>query len=176
LQEGLAQARRVLQAGETRFTRFSETSELAQLNRSAGKWFIASPELYELLLEARGYVEQTGGLFDPSILEALERAGYDKSMDEIRTSGVSAPPATRQAPARPQFLDIEFDEPGLGRASPVRHAARPGRHCQGLAGRTRGATTGRILERVRRECGRRFIRGGIAAGSDGLAGRTRRPA
>ncbi len=110
LQEGFGQTRLFIQASEARFTRFSETSELAQLNRSAGKWFAASPEMYELVREARGYVEQTGGLFDPSILDALERAGYDKSMDEIRASGVNAPRADQIVPSKPGFSEIEFDD------------------------------------------------------------------
>ena len=40
-----------------------------------------------LLREARAYVQATGGLFDPAILADLERAGYDKSMDEVRRAG-----------------------------------------------------------------------------------------
>jgi thiamine biosynthesis lipoprotein len=86
---GFQAARDYIAACERRFTRFSEESELAQLNRTAGGWFIASDELFEVLQLARTYVEQTCGLFDPSILPALRQAGYDRSMDELRTQGAA---------------------------------------------------------------------------------------
>ena len=87
LRAGFAQARRYIEASEARFTRFAETSELAALNRASGEWTRVSPEMFELLREARAYVQATGGLFDPAILADLERAGYDKSMDEVRRAG-----------------------------------------------------------------------------------------
>ena len=37
---GFVQARAFVEASEARLTRFSETSELAQLNRSGGTWFL----------------------------------------------------------------------------------------------------------------------------------------
>ncbi len=39
---GFEQTRIFVEASEARFTRFAETSELSQLNRSAGTWFRAS--------------------------------------------------------------------------------------------------------------------------------------
>jgi thiamine biosynthesis lipoprotein len=68
---------------EARLTRFQPTSELSALNRASGEWFSASEELFEvvrLTVEARA---ASGGLFDPTILNALEAAGYDRSFDEI---------------------------------------------------------------------------------------------
>jgi FAD:protein FMN transferase len=72
---------------EQRFSRFLPESELSQLNRSAGGWFMASPALFQVVSTAYQYYCLTGGLFDPSILPALKRAGYDRSMDEIRKDG-----------------------------------------------------------------------------------------
>jgi thiamine biosynthesis lipoprotein len=46
----------------------------------------------EVILLAQHYVEQTHGLFDPSILPDLHRAGYDRTMDMIRTEGVFSLP------------------------------------------------------------------------------------
>ncbi len=102
-ERGFRWARNFVETSEARFTRFAETSELAQLNRAAGEWFAASPELYELISAACEYVEQTEGLFDPSILDALERAGYDKSMDEIWAHGVSP----RSGESSPRTSDSE---------------------------------------------------------------------
>ena len=78
VQNGFLQAQAFIQAGERRFTRFSEDSELSELNRSAGTWFSASPELYEVVSKAARLHRQTGGLFDPAILDALEQAGVDQ--------------------------------------------------------------------------------------------------
>src|SRR5512147_1469500 len=77
LEEGLAQAEKFIRASETRFSRFSEASELSALNRSAGEWFQASADLFEVIALARRFYHVTRGLFDPSILPDLRRAGYD---------------------------------------------------------------------------------------------------
>ena len=106
---GFAETQKWVHALEARLTRFSDTSELAALNRSGGSWFNASEDLFDLVREAHGYFEQTDGLFDPSILDALERAGYDKSMDEIRAYGVSpATPVLIRTSS--DFRAVEFDD------------------------------------------------------------------
>ena len=40
--QGFEKAQQYIEASERRFTRFSEDSELSQLNRAAGTWFHAS--------------------------------------------------------------------------------------------------------------------------------------
>ena len=84
LQPGFAQVRQFIAQSEERFSRFLPSSELNQLNQSGGRWFQASPDLFELIQEALDLYVLTGGLFDPSIMKALIHAGYDRSMDEIR--------------------------------------------------------------------------------------------
>ena len=106
---GFDQAQALIEAGEARFSRFRETSELARLNRSAGKWFTASPELFEVVQQACLYVDETGGLFDPTILNALEAAGYDKSLDDMRAYGVT-PQNRSPIRARSNRRVIELDE------------------------------------------------------------------
>ncbi len=108
LEQGFERARKFVEASETRFTRFSDTSELASLNRASGEWVSVSPDLYELVLEARDYGEQTGGLFDLSILAELEQAGYDKSMEEIRAHGAGAPHVGAKS-GRGDFRATQFD-------------------------------------------------------------------
>ena len=93
---GFDQVQATIAALEARLTRFSDTSELMRLNRAAGGWFRASDELFDVVRQARDLADETDGLFDPSSLDALENAGYDKSLDEIRAHGV-----TRFALARP---------------------------------------------------------------------------
>jgi thiamine biosynthesis lipoprotein len=79
------------------------------LNRSAGAWFQASPELFDVVQQACTLAEETDGLFDPTLLAALEAAGYDKSMDDIRAHGVSAQPRS-VSNARSAFRAIQLDE------------------------------------------------------------------
>ena len=86
---GFHNAREFIEQSERRFTRFSDQSELSQLNRAAGQWFHPSADLFELVKLAQEYVDLTDGLFDPSILPYLKRAGYDRSMDEIRSNGAT---------------------------------------------------------------------------------------
>ncbi len=92
LTPGFGKTKQFIVDSERRFTRFSEDSELSQLNHAAGTWFRVSPDLLEVILLAERYVEQTQGLFDPSILPDLKRIGYDRTMDLIRTEGVFSLP------------------------------------------------------------------------------------
>lgn len=87
LEEGFCLVEELVHQYESRFTRFSPDSELSALNRSSGTWFVASAELYELVSLSYDYFQNTGELFNPGILNALEHAGYNRSMDEIRTRG-----------------------------------------------------------------------------------------
>ncbi len=106
---GFDATRAFIEARERQLSRFLAQSELSRLNGAAGSWFTASPELFELVKLARDFYLQTGGLFDPSILPDLIRAGYDRSMDEIRTQGASAYiiPWRRQKTA---FDQLQLDE------------------------------------------------------------------
>jgi thiamine biosynthesis lipoprotein len=70
---------------ETRFSRFRDDSELTRVNRSAGVWTHVSPEFAEVLRRATAGAEETDGLFDPTVLEALTSAGYDRDFPSVRT-------------------------------------------------------------------------------------------
>ena len=93
LTPGFEKTKQFIVESERRFTRFSENSELSQLNRTSGTWFHASPDLLTVISLAQNYVEQTQGLFDPSILPDLKRIGYDRTMDLIRAEGVFSLPS-----------------------------------------------------------------------------------
>ncbi len=113
LQAGFQEVRQFFETCEQRFSRFRPDSELCQLNRAAGSWFQASPELFEVVQEAFALHRLTGGLFDPSILTALQQAGYDRSMDEIkkldRLPDAPVRPGAAQPWARPPFAQTRFD-------------------------------------------------------------------
>jgi thiamine biosynthesis lipoprotein len=107
-QIGLQAARMYIHASERRFSRFLPNSELSHLNRSAGEWLTVSADMLELLKLSFTFYEQTGRLFDPSILPDLKRMGYDRTMDEVRTRGDVFPPASTRT-LRPAFSEIGFD-------------------------------------------------------------------
>jgi FAD:protein FMN transferase len=110
LAEGFQHVHQFIEAREAQLTRFSEASELSALNRSAGDWFQASPELFEVVRLARDLHEQSAGLFDPSVLDALRAAGYDRSMDEIRAAGPGPAINFRLSPVRPTLTGLMLDE------------------------------------------------------------------
>src|SRR5271157_5070832 len=107
--DGMQAARDTVEAAERRFSRFQPESELSHLNRSAGQWFSASPEMLDVLQKARKFFDITGGLFDPSVLPDLIRAGYDRSMDEIRAESSIVSSATSERRLKVDFREIELD-------------------------------------------------------------------
>lgn len=66
---------------EARWSRFRPSSELCGLNAAGGQWFRVSPPTFALVVRAVHAWELTGGLFDPTVLPALETAGYIGNFD-----------------------------------------------------------------------------------------------
>ena len=108
INSGFTLARKFINKSEERFTRFSDDSELAHLNRNTGDWFRVSAEMFQVLQEAQRLAVKTDGLFNPAILPALKQAGYDRSMDEIKKS----PPRMEAdlAIEKQDFRQIQLDE------------------------------------------------------------------
>jgi thiamine biosynthesis lipoprotein len=79
----LTAARRRLVELEARWSRFRPDSEISTLNRAAGRPVAVSPETLTLLALAVLGWQTTGGRFDPTVLDALEAAGYDRSFDQL---------------------------------------------------------------------------------------------
>jgi FAD:protein FMN transferase len=110
VEEGFERARQFVDESEARFSRFSDTSELSDLNRSAGRWFQASPDFFTVVALAQRFFHITRGLFDPSILPNLRRVGYDKSMDLLRNEGSTPLFESLLAGERHSFSEIDLDE------------------------------------------------------------------
>lgn len=71
------------------FSRFRPDSQLSTISRSTGQWVAVSSDFLDVLdLAVDGY-RSTRGRFDPTILPALERAGYDRPFDCIGASADS---------------------------------------------------------------------------------------
>ncbi|MEA3020280.1 MAG: FAD:protein transferase [Actinomycetota bacterium] len=68
---------------EGRWSRFLDTSEISALNRHAGHPLRLSSETRLLVCRAIDAVRMSGGSFDPTVLGALRRAGYDRTFDEV---------------------------------------------------------------------------------------------
>lgn len=72
-------------------TRFDPGSELSRLNRAAGGRVVVSELMLEVVATALEAARATAGVFDPTLLLQLARAGYDRTFSEL--------PAARPAPA-----------------------------------------------------------------------------
>src|ERR1051325_11226755 len=107
--EGMQAAKSFIDESEQRFSRFLPASEVSGLNRWAGDWMAASDDLMEMLELSLMYYRETNGIFDPSILADLQRAGYDKSMDEIRSAGTSNNLSSSNRRVGTLFSEIELD-------------------------------------------------------------------
>lgn len=90
----LSAAQSRIAALEGRWSRFVPTSDVARLNVSAGRPVPVAPETMDLLETALAWWHATSGLFDPTVLHALEAAGYDRDL----ASGHGAIGAGRPSP------------------------------------------------------------------------------
>jgi len=83
--ELLGRARARLEGLEELWSRFRPASELSQLNDAAdGKPRPVSPETFELITRGVQAWRMTNGLFDPTILGDVRRAGYTISFEQLR--------------------------------------------------------------------------------------------
>jgi thiamine biosynthesis lipoprotein len=82
---------------ERKWSRFLPDSELSQLNGARSRPVVVSSETLAVLELAVAAWRWTGGLFDPTVHDALVAAGYDRTFSEIERgqppgpSGVPAP-------------------------------------------------------------------------------------
>jgi len=96
------------------WSRFRPDSELSRLNASAGEWTAISSRMLLILERARELWSATGGAFDSTVLEALERLGYDRSFELLRDdTGRRGVGSGTDEPA-PGFGAVEIDAAGSG--------------------------------------------------------------
>jgi thiamine biosynthesis lipoprotein len=89
---------------ERSWSRFIVDSDLNRLNASSGGAVGVSPDLFRAVCKAVEAWELTGGLFDPTILETLRAAGYDRSFELVGASDDTPVPVAGRGCA-----DIELD-------------------------------------------------------------------
>lgn len=145
---------------ERRWSRFRPDSEVSRLNDAAGRPTAVSPETFLLVSRAVEAWRLTGGLYDPTVLDALERAGYDRSFDDPassvhRASVPPAPPVPTPGAGGVELVPelravrlpdgVRFDPGGIGKglaadmvAAELRHAGAAGA-CVNIGGDLRVA-------------------------------------
>ena len=79
----LSYGRQLVEALEARWSRFRPDSEISILNRAAGQPVAVSPETFTLVTLAVLGWHASGGRFDPTVLDALEAAGYDCPFQQL---------------------------------------------------------------------------------------------
>ena len=99
-----------------RLSRFEPDSDLSVFNRAHSASVAASPLLRAGVAAGLWAAERSGGLVDPTLVQALEKGGYAHSRDGVApaslTEALAAAPARRPAQAHPaaRWRMIEVDE------------------------------------------------------------------
>ncbi len=134
-QRALREVERFFHEAHSRFTRFEASSELSTLNASAGKLFAASSQMFEVVELAVKSATLTDGWFNPTIIGALEAAGYDRTFDAIKdargqrptTASVISAASTIQLDARRRTITlpqgVRIDLGGIAKGWTVQKAA-----------------------------------------------------
>jgi len=109
IEQSLKWAEGVFARVEDELTRFRSTSALSRLNQAAGRGPQAvSPLLWTVLLSALQAADDSGGIYDPTLLRTLERIGYDRSFETIQ--GLCAQEAIASQPAFGSWRLVTLDD------------------------------------------------------------------
>lgn len=103
----LERAQKLLAELESCWSRFRPDSEVSLLNSSPGRWVRLSVPTVALIGRAVQAWGTTGGLYDPTVLSALEAAGYDRSFETLTDD--ARPGADVDAVPAPGCAGIEID-------------------------------------------------------------------
>lgn len=76
---------------EQRWSRFLPDSEISRLNAAAGSALEVSDDTVALVARAIEGWRFTGGSYDPTVLGAMLRAGYDRTFDDVAAGANSVP-------------------------------------------------------------------------------------
>jgi thiamine biosynthesis lipoprotein len=86
------------------------------VNDAAGSPVVVKPDTFALVEHAVAAWRATGGLYDPTVLAALEAAGYDRSFETLARDATGVTGAPAPAGPAPGCADVTLD--------PVVHAVR----------------------------------------------------
>jgi thiamine biosynthesis lipoprotein len=108
---------------ERLWSRFLPDSEISTLNRAAGQPVVVSDETETLVRQALAAFHLPGGLYDPTVLGDLLRAGYDRSFERLPADGPAPPSVLRRGADEIRVernlvrvpADVGFDPGGIGK-------------------------------------------------------------
>jgi len=132
---------------EQRMSRFLPDSELSRFNAAGDQPVALSPELFDAIEAALAAAWATGGLFDPTILDDLVAAGYDRSFEQVVERAQfcwSAPIDWHDAPQVTRRRLSSYAHIQLDRAR--RQAIKPAALRLDLGGMGKGWTVDRAAE------------------------------
>ena len=132
-----------IEALEAAWSRFRPDAELTRLGAGDGRPTVVSHPTAMLLERAVWAWQRTGGRFDPTVLQAVRAAGYDRNFDDLPRSRRSMPIALP-----PGCGGIEVDSSIDLVRLPVGRRHRPRRHRQGSGRRPGRHRSGRCWART----------------------------
>lgn len=104
----LRDVQRFFSGVEAELSRFRATSGLSRLNAAAGRGpQPVSPTLLTVLARALTAARASDGIFDPTVLADLRRAGYDRSFEQLAITGVGRQPDLNRAGVRSGTMNRE---------------------------------------------------------------------
>ena len=106
----LAEVERFFAQVEAEMSRFRPQSGLSRLNAAAGRGpQPISPLLVEVLALALQAARTSDGVFDPTVLNALQAAGYDRSFEQIKAGAASPQRGQRAAASGSGWQQVLLD-------------------------------------------------------------------
>jgi len=99
---------RVFSDVEASLSRFLPDSDLSRLNQSGGTPVQVSRILFTAVSLALRAAEETDGVFDPTVLSALEHAGYDRSFEYVAAGAGPSRSTTTTVPL-PDYRAVRCD-------------------------------------------------------------------
>lgn len=129
----LERGRMLIEHLESCWSRFLPTSDISRLNRADGAWTHVAPATMTLLEQAQVGWHVTGGRFDPTVLPALEAAGYDATFDDVAARTPDAGLPDRRTGPAPGLGGLELDVERHRARLPVGVRVDPGGIGKGLA-------------------------------------------
>jgi thiamine biosynthesis lipoprotein len=160
---------------EAACTRFDPNSPLMVANASGQQWHVLPSECFDAVVAAWQAYQQTGGLFDPRVLDHLARLGYDRTLAFAGGPVAVRTPVTSRGrrfasdlgpdhlvAAQPWHLDLDVE----------RRAVRIGEHALDLGGIGKGLAVRRAAAELA-TIGAPFLveaGGDLAVGGDGPDG------
>ncbi|MEZ5116703.1 MAG: FAD:protein FMN transferase [Candidatus Nanopelagicales bacterium] len=100
----------VIDAVDLAASRFRTDSEISELNTAEGRPVPASPLFRTLVREGLRVARITDGLIDPTIGELLVAHGYDRDIEELRSTGIRRLTTPVAVVRRPDHTQVVVDD------------------------------------------------------------------